>query len=68
MNKPENFPEHVWIGEAWHDNERIERVVHLNYNDCEEDLHTCVDVEDYTVEFEKERLYTGDTFIEEDKE
>lgn len=55
-----NIPEYVWIGEAYHNNERVERVVHLTEDDAHADIHVLADGRDVDyITVEKERLHTG---------
>lgn len=59
MNVSE-LPGEVWIGEAIHDGERIERVVHLTEDDAHEDIRTIApDRGDVLIRVEREQLLTG---------
>lgn len=51
---------YVWIGEAYKDGERIERVVHKHEDDARKDIEICAAVHDPDeIRVEKEKLHLG---------
>lgn len=65
INKPEHFPETIWIAEVYLNDKRIERIVHLNEDDAHEEMDF-YNEDEYKILVEEERLFTGEEFINND--